>query len=55
MPNSKNTPGDARSMEMTVWDKALLHALHSMPQRGKAQLSEMQTAMRNDITAEAQN
>jgi hypothetical protein len=27
MPNNKNTPGDARSMEMTVWDKALLHAL----------------------------
>jgi hypothetical protein len=47
--------GDARPMEMTVWDKALLHALYSMPQRSKAQLSQMQTAMLNDITAKAQN
>jgi hypothetical protein len=47
--------GDARPMEMTVWDKALLHALYSQPQRSKTQLSEMQTAMLNDITAKAQN
>jgi hypothetical protein len=32
--------GDARPMEMTVWDKALLHALYSTPQRSKAQLSD---------------
>jgi hypothetical protein len=32
-----------------------LHALCSTPQRSKAQLSAMQTAMLNDITAKAQN
>jgi hypothetical protein len=42
-------------MEMTVWDKALLHALYSTPQRSKAQLSEMQTAMLNEITVKPQN
>jgi hypothetical protein len=48
-------PGDARPMEMTVWDKALLHALYSTTQRSKAQLSEMQTSMLNDITAKARD
>jgi hypothetical protein len=42
-------------MEMTVWDKALLHALYSTLQRSKAQLSEMQTAMLNEITVKPQN
>lgn len=47
--------GDSRPMEMTVWDKALLHALYSTPQRNKMQLSEMQTAAFRDITAKAQH
>jgi len=46
--------GESRPKEMTVWDKALLHALYSTPQRNKMQLSEMQTAAFRDITAKAQ-
>jgi hypothetical protein len=46
---------ESRPTEMTVWDKALLHALYSTPQRNKMQLSEMQTAAFRDITAKAQN
>jgi hypothetical protein len=47
--------GESRPKEMTVWDKALLHALYSTPQRNKMQLSEMQTAAFIEITAKAQN
>ena len=47
--------GEPPPMEMTVWDKALLHALYSTPQRNKMQLSEMQTAMLNEIAAKTQN
>jgi hypothetical protein len=42
---------ESRPMEMTAWDRALLHALYSTPQRNKMQLSEMQTAALEDITA----
>lgn len=42
-------------LEMTIWDRALLHALYSTPQRSVVQLSEMQTAALRDITAKAQN
>jgi hypothetical protein len=47
--------GESRPKEMTVWDKALLHALYSTPHRNKMQLSEMQTAAFMDIRAKAQN
>lgn len=47
--------GESRPKEMTAWDKALLHALYGTPQRNKMQLSEMQTAALNEITAKAQN
>lgn len=46
--------GDSRPKEMTAWDKALLHALYSTPQRNKMQLSEMQTTVFEDITAKTQ-
>ena len=46
---------ELRPMDMTPWDRALLHALYSTPQRNKMQLSEMQTAMLNEITAKAEN
>lgn len=42
-------------LEMTAWDRALLHALYSTPQKGVVQLSQMQTAAFNDITAKAKN
>jgi hypothetical protein len=41
---------ESRPMEMSGWDRALLHALYSTPQRNKMQLSEMQTAALEDIT-----
>jgi hypothetical protein len=41
----------ARPKEMTEWDKALLHALYSTPQRSKMQISAMQTAALKDITS----
>jgi hypothetical protein len=47
--------GESRPMEMTAWDKALLHALYSTPQRNKMQLSEMQTVAFHEITAKPQN
>jgi hypothetical protein len=46
---------ESRPLEMTVWDRALLHALYSTPQRNKMQLSEMQTVALRDIAAKAQN
>jgi hypothetical protein len=53
----RKAPGraESRPMEMTAWDRALLHALYSTPQRNKMQLSEMQTVAFKDITAKAQN
>ena len=42
-------------MEMTAWDRALLHALYSTPQKSKTQVSEIQTAMLKDIAAKAGN
>ena len=45
----------ARPMEMTAWDKALLHALYSAPQRNKMQLSEIKSEALNEITAKATN
>jgi hypothetical protein len=41
----------SRPNEMTEWDKALLHALYSTPQRSKMQISAMQTATLKDITS----
>jgi hypothetical protein len=43
--------GESRPTEMTPWDKALLHALYSTPQRNKMQLSEMQTAALHQIAS----
>ncbi len=42
---------ESRPTEMTLWDKALLHALYSTPQRNKMQLSEMQTAALDQIAS----
>jgi hypothetical protein len=42
-------------LEMTVWDKALLHALYSTPQRSVTQLSQMETAALRDISAKQHN
>jgi len=42
-------------LEMTVWDRALLHALYSTPQNSVMQLSKMQTTAFRDITAKAGN
>jgi hypothetical protein len=53
--NLFRAPATVRPQEMTAWDKALLHALYSTPQRNKMQLSEMQTVALQDITAKAQN
>ena len=40
-------------IEMTDWDRALLRALYSTPQRDMLQLSEMETAMFKEISAHA--
>jgi hypothetical protein len=42
-------------LEMTVWDRALLHALYSTTQKSVMQLSQIQTAALKDITAKAGN
>jgi hypothetical protein len=42
---------ESRPKEMTVWDKALLHALYSTSQRSKLQVSQIQTAALNEIVA----
>jgi hypothetical protein len=44
---------DARPMGMTLWDKVLLHALYSTPQKNRMQLSEMQSAALRDISSYA--
>jgi hypothetical protein len=53
--NLFRVPAATRPQEMTAWDKALLHALYSTPQRNKMQLSEMQSVAFQDITAKPQN
>jgi hypothetical protein len=66
--NFEKQPGDAPSIlrlfesseesrptEMTVWDRALLHALYSTSQTNEMQLSQIQTAALQDIIAKSQN
>ncbi len=38
--------------EMTPWDRALLHALYTTPQRDLMQLSEIETVMLRDVSAQ---
>ncbi len=38
--------------EMTLWDRALLHALYTTPQRDLMQLSEIETVMLRDVSAQ---
>jgi hypothetical protein len=47
-------PDEQGPMEMCPWDKALLHALYSTPQRSKTQLPEMQVAALTEIRANSQ-
>jgi hypothetical protein len=47
--------GESRPTEMTVWDKALLHALYSTSQTGVMQISQMQTAALKDIAPKSGN
>jgi hypothetical protein len=49
-----NASESSPPLEMTVWDRALLHALYSTPQNSVMQLSKMQTVAFKDITAKAQ-
>jgi hypothetical protein len=39
--------------ELTLWDRALLHALYTTPQRDLMQLSEIETVMLRDVSAQA--
>jgi hypothetical protein len=39
-------------LEMTLWDRALLHALYTTPQRDLMQLSEIETVMLRDVFAQ---
>jgi hypothetical protein len=43
----------ARPTEMTLWDRALLHALYSTPHHDRLQLSEMQTVALTQIASGA--
>jgi hypothetical protein len=47
--------GESRPTEMTVWDKALLHALYSTSQTDVMQISQIQTAALKDIAPKSQN
>jgi hypothetical protein len=38
--------------EMTLWDRALLHAIYTTPQRDLMQLSEIETVMLRDVSAQ---
>jgi hypothetical protein len=49
------SPEESRPTEMTVWDRALLHALYSTSQTSEMQLSQMQTVALKDIAAKSQN
>lgn len=37
-------------LEMTVWDRALLHSLYSTPQKNRLQLSQMQTFVLKEVS-----
>jgi hypothetical protein len=52
--NVLNATESSPPFEMTVWDRALLHALYSTPQNSVMQLSKMQTVAFKDIAAKAQ-
>jgi hypothetical protein len=47
--------GESRPVEMTVWDRALLHALYSTSQSSTMQISQMQTAALKDIAPKSPN
>jgi hypothetical protein len=47
--------GESRPPEMTVWDRALLHALYGTSQTTVMQISQMQSAALKDIAAKLQN
>jgi hypothetical protein len=47
--------GESRPTEMTVWDRALLHALYSTSQASIMQISQMQTAALKDIAPKSPN
>jgi hypothetical protein len=49
------SPEESRPTEMTIWDRALLHALYSTSQTNVMQISQMQTAALNDIAPKSQN
>jgi hypothetical protein len=49
------THEESRPTEMTVWDRALLHALYSTSQTNAMQISQMQTAALKDIAPKSQN
>jgi hypothetical protein len=53
--NLFRAPSATRPQEMSAWDRALLRALYSTPQRDKMQLSQMQTAAYTEIAANRQN
>ena len=38
--------------EINLWDRALLHALYTTPQRDLMQLSEIETVMLRDVSAQ---
>ncbi len=46
---------ESRPTELTVWDKALLHALYSTSQTSATQISQMQTAALKDIAPKSPN
>jgi hypothetical protein len=46
---------ESRPPEMTVWDRALLHALYSTSQTSVMQISQMQTAALKDIAPQSPN
>jgi hypothetical protein len=45
---------ESRPSEITVWDRASLHALYRLPQSNKQQLSELQAMVLSEITTKAQ-
>jgi hypothetical protein len=50
-----DSPEESRPTQMTVWDRALLHALYSTSQTNEMQLSQMQTVALKDIAPKLQN
>jgi hypothetical protein len=47
--------GESRPPEMTVWDRALLHALYSTSQTNVMQIAQMQSAALKEIAPKSQN